>query len=75
MATIRKLAKSFKLRIYDEDRGDGLLRHVLLRRGFASGEILVVLVLTSPILPGKNNFIKALRAEHPEIKSIVINVK
>ena len=74
MATIRKLAKSFKLRIYDEDRGDGLLRHVLLRRGFASGEILVVLVLTSPILPGKNNFIKALRTEHPEIKSIVINV-
>ncbi len=74
MATIRRLAKSFRLKIYDEDRGDGLLRHVLVRRGFATGEILVVLVLSSQILPGKNNFIKALRAEHPQIKSIVINV-
>ncbi len=74
MATIRRLARSFKLKIYDEDRGDGLLRHVLIRKGFSSGEILVVLVLTSQILPGKNNFIKALRSEHPEIRSIVINL-
>ncbi len=74
MGTIRRLAKSFRLRIYDEDRGDGLLRHVLIRRGFATGEVLVVLVLSSQILPGKNNFIRALRAEHPEITSIVINV-
>ncbi len=74
IADIRKLAKSFKYLIYDEDSGRGLLRHVLIRRGFSTGEILVVLVLTSQILPGKNNFIKALRALHPDITSIVINI-
>ncbi len=74
IADIRKLAKSFKYLIYDEDSGRGLLRHVLIRRGFASGEILVVLVLSSPILPGKKNFVKALRELHPDITSIVINV-
>lgn len=74
IADICKLAKSFKYKIYDEDRGFGLLRHVLIRRGFATGEILVVLVLASPILPGKKNFIKALRDRHPDITSIVINI-
>ncbi|MCF2554317.1 23S rRNA (uracil(1939)-C(5))-methyltransferase RlmD [Faecalicatena contorta] len=72
--TIRGLLKSFKIKTYDEDTGYGLLRHVLVRRGFETGEIMVVLVLGSPILPSKNNFVKALRKEHPEITTVVINV-
>jgi 23S rRNA (uracil1939-C5)-methyltransferase len=74
VATIRKLLKSFKIKTYDEDTGYGLLRHVLIRTGKVSGQIMVVLVLSSPILPSKNNFIKALRKEHPEITTIVLNV-
>lgn len=71
---IRGLLKSFKINIYSEDTGYGLLRHVLVRRGFESGQIMVVLVLASPILPSKNNFVKALRRLHPEITTIVLNV-
>lgn len=74
IVTIRSLLKSFKIKVYDEDTGYGLLRHVLVRRGFQTGEIMVVLVLASPILPSKNNFVKALRKEHPEITTVVINV-
>ena len=72
--SIRDLCKSFKIKIYDEDTGYGLLRHVLVRSGYHTGEYMVVLVLSSPILPSKNNFIKALRKLHPEITTIVINV-
>ena len=72
--TIKGLLKSFKIKTYDEDTGYGLLRHVLVRRGFKSGEIMVVLVLGSPILPSKNNFVKALRKEHPEITTVIVNV-
>lgn len=71
---IRGLLHSFKIKTYDEDTGYGLLRHVLVRRGFHSGEVMVVLVLGSPILPSKNNFVKALRKLHPEIAAVVINV-
>jgi 23S rRNA (uracil1939-C5)-methyltransferase len=71
---IRGLLRSFKIKTYDEDTGYGLLRHVLVRRGFTSGEVMVVLVLGSPILPSKNNFVKALRLLHPEITTVVINV-
>lgn len=74
IATIRGMLKSFKIKTYDEDTGYGLLRHVLIRTGYASGEIMVVLVLGSPILPSKNNFTKALLKVHPEITTIVINV-
>ena len=71
---IRGLLKSFKIKTYDEDTGYGLLRHVLVRRGFTTGEIMVVLVLASPILPSKNNFVKAILKLNPEISTIVLNI-
>ena len=37
IGTIRGMLKSFKIRTYDEDTGYGLLRHVLVKRGFATG--------------------------------------
>ena len=74
IGTIRGLLKSFKIRTYDEDTGFGLLRHVLVRRAFATGEIMVVLVTASPVFPSKNNFVKALREAHPEITTVVQNV-
>lgn len=74
IVSIRKLLPSFKLRPYNEDTGYGLLRHVLIRTGQVSGQIMVVLVLSSPILPSKNNFVKALLKLHPEITTIIVNV-
>lgn len=71
---IKGMLRSFKIKTYDEDTGYGLLRHVMVRRGFKSGEIMVVLVLGSPIMPSKNNFVKALRKKHPEISTVIINV-
>lgn len=74
IGTIRSMLKSFKIRTFDEDTGYGLLRHVLVKRGFATGEIMVVLVTASPVFPSKNNFVKALRQRHPEITTIIQNV-
>lgn len=71
---IRNLMKSFRMKAYDEDRGFGFLRHVLIRRGFHSGEIMVVLVTGTPIFPSKNNFVKELRRLHPEITTILQNI-
>lgn len=74
IVSIRGLLKSFHIRPYNEDTGYGLLRHVLIRTGHVTGQIMVVLVLASPILPSKNNFVKALLKLHPEITTVVINV-
>ena len=74
IGTIRGMLKSFKIKTFDEDTGYGLLRHVLIRRGFATGDIMVVLVTASPVFPSKNNFVRALREKHPEITTIVQNI-
>ena len=74
IVTIRELLQSFKLPVYDEDTGRGLFRHILIRVGKASGQIMVVLVMASPIFPSKNNFIRVLRQKHPEITTIVQNI-
>ncbi|MCM1124449.1 MAG: 23S rRNA (uracil(1939)-C(5))-methyltransferase RlmD [Eubacterium sp.] len=74
IVSVRQLAKSFKIKTYDEDTGYGLLRHVLVRVGHATGQIMVALVLGSPILPSKKNFVRELCKLHPEITTIVLNV-
>ena len=71
---IRDLLKSFKITVYNERSGQGLLRHVLIRTAGQTGQILVALVVTSPIFPSKNNFVKALRSKHPEISTVVLNL-
>lgn len=73
-ASIASLMKSFKMKAYNEDKGTGFLRHILIRTGHVTGQILVVLVVASPVFPSKNHFVKALRKLHPEITSIVANV-
>ena len=72
--TVKDMLPSFKIKAYDEDKDYGLLRHVMVRVGHFTGEIMVVLVLTSPILPYKNDFVKVLRKKHPEITTVVLNV-
>ncbi len=72
--TIRKLIKSFKLTVYDEKNSRGFLRHVLVKRGFQTNEIMVVLVTGTSVFPSKNDFVKELLRLHPEITTIVQNI-
>lgn len=74
ISSIRELMKSFKMKPYDEDTEEGFLRHILVKTGFVSKEVMVVLVVASQVFPGKNNFVKALLKEHPEITTIVMNI-
>lgn len=71
---IRSLLRSFRIRAYDEDTGYGFLRHVQVRRGYATGEYMVTLVCTDPVFPSKNNFVKAIRKNHPAISTVILNI-
>ena len=72
--TIYKLLADFRIRVYDEDLDMGLLRYVQIRAARATKEIMVTLVLTDPVLPSRNTFVKKLVKLHPEITTIVVNV-
>ncbi|MDD6808060.1 MAG: 23S rRNA (uracil(1939)-C(5))-methyltransferase RlmD [Oscillospiraceae bacterium] len=74
IVTIRNLMKDFKFQPYNEDTGRGFIRHVLVKRGFSTNQIMVVIVTGTPVFPAKNNFTKALLKKHPEITTIIHNV-
>ena len=74
IVAIRKMMPKFRMTAYNEDNGTGFLRHVLVKRGFTSGQIMVVLVTGTVVFPGKNAFIKELLKQFPEIATIIQNV-
>lgn len=67
-------ARQCRYTAYEEDRGVGLLRHAVVRSGFASGQVLVTVVTAAPTLPGSRNFVAALRREAPWVTAVVHNV-
>ncbi|MBE6820034.1 MAG: 23S rRNA (uracil(1939)-C(5))-methyltransferase RlmD [Ruminococcaceae bacterium] len=71
---IRNMVPKFKIRTYDEDKGTGFLRHVLVKRGFSSGQVMVVIVGASGYFPMKKKFTAALLEMHPEITTVVLNI-
>lgn len=74
IVTIRKLMASFKLEPFNDNTLRGFMRHVLVKRSFSTGQLMVVLVTGTAVFPSKNNFIEALLKEHPEITTIVQNI-
>ena len=77
MQAVRAAASTCRYQPYNEDKGTGLLRHCLLRRGVVSGQVMVVLVTAQPVLPGAKNFVRALLAEaekrHVPVTTVVQN--
>ncbi|MDD4688905.1 MAG: 23S rRNA (uracil(1939)-C(5))-methyltransferase RlmD [Eubacteriales bacterium] len=71
---VRKLMKSFKLLPADGKGSKGFLRSLLIRTGAKSGEIMVVFVTEGPIFPSKNNFVKALIKQCPDITTVIHSI-
>ena len=71
---IRALMPSFRISAFDEKRNTGFLRHVLIRKGYATGQVLLVLVAASPVFRSQKAFLKALLEKHPEITTVILNI-
>ncbi len=72
--TIYGMLNSYKIKVYDEDRGTGLLRYVQVRFAHATKQMMVTLVMASPVFPQARYFVKELLEKHPEITTIVMNI-
>ena len=68
------LASQFNIHAYQEDRGKGALRHGVVRCGYATDDVMLVLVVNGQHLPHEQEFVAALRKSHPELTSIFLNV-
>ncbi|MBS6677006.1 MAG: 23S rRNA (uracil(1939)-C(5))-methyltransferase RlmD [Clostridiales bacterium] len=58
---------------YDEKTGTGLVRHILLRYGFKTGEIMVCLIINGTRIPAQDSLVEALK-DIPGMTSISLNV-
>jgi len=71
---IRELLKTYNIEPYNEKNGSGVLRHVVIRVGFNSDEIMVTFVVNTDSLPHAELICENLKTQFPSIKSIVKNV-
>lgn len=71
---ITELVSSMKIELYNERTGTGLLRHVLIRWGHKTDEVMVVFVTSQKMFPSRKNMVKVLTQEFPQIKTIVQNI-
>ena len=65
--------KKYNVSVYDETARRGLLRHIYIRKGSASGEIMVCAVINGKKLPAENELVNALLKKESSIKSIIVN--
>lgn len=74
---IRRVGQELGISAYDEELHTGLLRHIVVRTGFRTGDVMVVLVINAPDLPEerqKERLVGALREEVPGLKSVMLNI-
>lgn len=73
ITTLKEFFKKHSLSVYDEESGKGLLRHIYLRRGEISGEILLTLVINGTSLPSEDELVTMIKDRFPEVVGILIN--
>ena len=71
---LRGFFAEHSISVYDEESGEGLLRHIYLRRGEISAEVLLTLVINGDALPHSDLLVRRLNDEFPELCGILLNV-
>lgn len=71
---VRQYIKDFNIRPYDEIAHKGIVRHIVSKVGFESGEVMAIIVTNGHTLPHKDKLIKRLRENIPGIVSIIQNI-
>ncbi|MGV3129444.1 23S rRNA (uracil(1939)-C(5))-methyltransferase RlmD [Staphylococcus simulans] len=74
MRMIRALLTEHNVSVYDEKRKEGLLRHVIIRVGYTSREVMVVFVTNGKKFKQAKAIIKQMVEAVPNIKSVIQNI-
>ena len=74
MDIIRKWHSEYNVSVYNELTNKGLLRHLYIRKGEISNELMVCLVINGDNLPYKNELLTQLQIELPNLKSFILNI-
>ena len=70
---ILELVKKYKISVYDEVTQKGILRHIVIKTGFRTNEIMIIFVVNGDELPFSKEIANDLQSKYKEIVSIVVN--
>lgn len=73
LQSIRRIVISLKIPLYDENRGKGCLRHLMIRSSHDK-EVMVVFITGSVSLPRKDELVERILKYNPEVKTIIHNI-
>ena len=71
---VARVAERLHVPAYNEDKGTGVLRHAVVRCGWATKDVLLTIVTNTQKLRGASELVSALREKNPQLTSIVQNV-
>ncbi|MCK8489174.1 23S rRNA (uracil(1939)-C(5))-methyltransferase RlmD [Paenibacillus sp. MBLB2552] len=74
VSRVKAIGRRLGITAYDEETGKGLLRHVVVKVGFRTGEMMLVLVTNGDRIPHEDEWVAAIREEMPSVVSICQNV-
>ncbi len=74
LKTVARWAEKYKIPTYDERTRKGLLRHIYIRKAFATGEIMVCMVINGERLYKARELTQALMKENSSVKTVLVNV-
>lgn len=66
--------KALNIPVYNENTGEGIIRHVVTKIAFGTGEVMVIIVATRPEIPKVNKLVYRLKRDIPGLGSIILNV-
>lgn len=71
---ILQFIKDNKISVYNEKTGKGLFRHIVIKVGIKTNEIMCILVVNGKSIPKETQLIEELTSKFPQIKTIVKNI-
>ncbi|MEC0370079.1 23S rRNA (uracil(1939)-C(5))-methyltransferase RlmD [Paenibacillus chibensis] len=74
VARVKAIGRRLGISAYDEESGQGLLRHVVVKVAFRTGEMMIVLVTNGDKIPHADEWVQEIEAQLPSVVSICQNV-
>ncbi len=71
--TVREVLENYQISAYDPDTQVGAIRYIMIRRGYYSHELMVVLVANDAQINHESAITQELRQNLPELKSLIFN--
>lgn len=71
---VRNILRKYRVNPYNEETGKGAIRHIIVKRGYYTHEVMIVLVANQDTLPHQDKLIKEITQAVPELVSLVLNI-